>query len=193
MIKQILGDIDNIRKKDPVNPSRMEVLLCYPGIHAVISHRIAHFFYMRKHRIIARIISQISRFFTGIEIHPGAKIGKGLFIDHGMGVVIGETAEVGDFVTMFHGATLGGIGSDSGKRHPTVGNNVLIGAGAKVLGPIRIGDGAKIGAMAVVLADVPQGATAVGVPAHIIPSKTNIINVNFSRLAEMHIYKDMVI
>lgn len=193
MIKQILGDIDNIRKKDPVNPSRMEVLLCYPGIHAVISHRIAHFFYKRKHRIIARIISQISRFFTGIEIHPGAKIGKGLFIDHGMGVVIGETAEVGDYVTMFHGATLGGIGSNPGKRHPTVGNNVLIGAGAKVLGPVRIGDDAKIGAMAVVLKDVPQGATAVGVPARILPSKTNIINVNFSRLPEMQIYKDMVI
>lgn len=193
MIRQILEDIDNIREKDPVRPSRMEVLLCYPGIHAVISHRIAHFFYKKKHRIIARVISQLGRFLTGIEIHPGAKIGKGLFIDHGMGVVIGETAEVGDFVTMFHGVTLGGIGNAQGKRHPTVGDNVFIGAGAKILGPVKLGDGAKIGAGAVVLMDVPQGATAVGLPARIIPSKTNIINVNFYKLPEMQIYNDMVI
>jgi serine O-acetyltransferase len=193
MIKEILRDIDNISQKDPVRPSRMEVLLCYPGIHAVISHRIAHFFYVRKHRIIARIISQIGRFFTGIEIHPGAKIGKCLFIDHGMGVVVGETAEVGDNVTVFHGVTLGGTGNDSGKRHPTVGDNVLIGAGAKILGPVFVGNNARVGAGAVVLGDVPQNATAVGVPARIIPAKNNVIKVNFERISEIPIYKDMII
>lgn len=193
MIREIIHDIDNIAKNDPVRPSRLEVLLCYPGIMAVINHRIAHFFYKRRHRIIARVISQISRFLTGIEIHPGAKIGKGLFIDHGMGVVIGETAEVGDYVTMFHGATLGGTGKDSGKRHPTVGNNVVIGSGARILGPITVGDNAKIGAGSVVLRNVPEGATAVGVPSRIIPKRTNVIELKTKKLNEIHVYKDMVI
>jgi len=193
MFKNILYDIDNVAKSDPVNPSRLEVLLCYPGIMAVINHRIAHFLYRRKHRIIARLVSQMSRFFTGIEIHPGAKIGKCLFIDHGMGVVIGETAEVGDYVTMFHGATLGGTGKDSGKRHPTVGNNVIIGSGARVLGPVTIGDNAKVGAGAVVLHNVPSNATAVGVPAKILPAKNNVIKVNFKDLSDIPIYMDMII
>lgn len=193
MIRQILSDIDNIAQKDPVRPSRIEVLLCYPGIIAVINHRIAHFLYRKDHRITARIISQISRLLTGIEIHPGAKIGGGLFIDHGMGVVIGETAEVGDYVTMYHGATLGGTGKDSGKRHPTVGDNVVIGAGAKILGPVKIGDNAKIGAGCVVLHDVPEGATAVGVPARIIPKKAKVIELKYKKISDIHIYKDMVI
>ncbi|MDU3018510.1 MAG: serine O-acetyltransferase EpsC, partial [Clostridium perfringens] len=128
-------------------------------------YRIAHGLYKIKLFFLARLISQLGRFFTGIEIHPGAKIGKGLFIDHGMGVVIGETAEIGDNVTIYHGVTLGGTGKDKGKRHPTVGNNVIIGCGAKILGPISIGDGAKIGANSVVLKDVPKGKTAVGIPA----------------------------
>lgn len=193
MIRSILHDIDNIASMDPVKPSRLEVLLCYPGITAVINHRIAHFFYKRGHRIIARIISQVSRFFTGIEIHPGAKIGRGLFIDHGMGVVIGETAEVGNYVTIYHGATLGGTGKDSGKRHPTVGNNVIIGSGARILGPLTVGDNSKIGAGSVVLNNVPQGATAVGVPARIIPAKSNVIQIKFKKTGEIPVYKDMVI
>jgi serine O-acetyltransferase len=193
MFNDIIYDIDNIAKNDPVRPSRFEVLLCYPGIHALINHRIAHGLYKRGHRITARVISQISRFFTGIEIHPGAKIGRGLFIDHGMGVVIGETAEIGDNVTMFHGATLGGTGKDAGKRHPTVGSNVIIGAGAKILGPVVVGDNAKIGAGAVVLKNVPEGSTAVGIPARIIPSKSNVIEVKFKRFSEIKVYEDMTI
>lgn len=193
MIKDILLDIDNVRENDPVRPSRIEVLLCYPGIWAVINHRIAHFLYNKGHKLLARIISQVSRFLTGIEIHPGAKIGKGLFIDHGMGVVIGETAEVGDYVTIFHGTTLGGTGKDRGKRHPTVGNNVLIGAGAKLLGPINVGDNAKIGAGAVVLRDIPHGATAVGVPAKVVPSNSKVIELKSRKTVEIPIYKDMVI
>jgi serine O-acetyltransferase len=193
MFNDIIYDIDNIAKNDPVRPSRFEVLLCYPGIHALINHKIAHGLYKRGHRITARVISQISRFFTGIEIHPGAKIGRGLFIDHGMGVVIGETAEIGDNVTMFHGATLGGTGKDAGKRHPTVGSNVIIGAGAKILGPVVVGDNAKIGAGAVVLKNVPEGSTAVGIPARIIPSKSNVIEVKFKRFSEIKVYEDMTI
>ncbi|HFD8683862.1 TPA: serine O-acetyltransferase EpsC, partial [Clostridium perfringens] len=134
-------------------------------IHVLIFYRIAHGLYKIKLFFLARLISQLGRFFTGIEIHPGAKIGKGLFIDHGMGVVIGETAEIGDNVTIYHGVTLGGTGKDKGKRHPTIGNNVIIGCGAKILGPISIGDGAKIGANSVVLKNVPKGKTAVGIPA----------------------------
>ncbi|WP_410506425.1 serine O-acetyltransferase EpsC [Haloimpatiens sp. FM7315] len=155
-------------KNDPAARNRLEVFLLYPCVHAIINHRIAHFFYRFKFYFISRLISQISRFFTGIEIHPGAKIGKGLFIDHGMGVVIGETAEVGDNVVLYHGVTLGGTGKDKGKRHPTVGNNVIIGSGAKVLGPINVGDNVKIGANAVVLRDIPNDTTAVGIPARII-------------------------
>lgn len=157
-----------IQARDPAQPSLLEVLLCYPGLHAVFWHRIAHWLYGRRLRFLARFVSQLGRHLTGIEIHPGARIGKNLFIDHGTGIVIGETAEIGDNVTLYHGVTLGGTGKDTGKRHPTVGNNVFIGAGAHILGPIRIGDGAKIGAGAVVVRDVPAGTTVVGVPAHIV-------------------------
>ena len=152
-------------KNDPAARTKLEVLLLYQSIHVLIFYRIAHGLYKIKLFFLARLISQLGRFFTGIEIHPGAKIGKGLFIDHGMGVVIGETAEIGDNVTIYHGVTLGGTGKDKGKRHPTVGNNVIIGCGAKILGPISIGDGAKIGANSVVLKNVPKGKTAVGIPA----------------------------
>lgn len=165
MFKKLKYDIESVMKNDPAARSKIEVLLLYQSIHVLIFYRIANRLYRFKLFFLARLISQLGRFFTGIEIHPGAKIGKGLFIDHGMGVVIGETAEIGDNVTIYHGVTLGGTGKEKGKRHPTVGNNVIIGCGAKVLGPINIGDGAKIGANAVVLKDVPQGKTAVGIPA----------------------------
>ena len=179
---------------DPAARSKIEVFLLYPCIHALIAYRIAHFFYKHKCFFIARLISQISRFFTGIEIHPGATIGRGLVIDHGMGVVIGETTEIGDDVMLYHGVTLGGTGKDKGKRHPTVGNGVLIGAGAKVLGPIKIGDNAKIGANAVVLKEVPEGATAVGVPAkNILRTTATIIEIDDFNGKRQFIYNDMVI
>ena len=165
MFKNLKYDIENVMKNDPAARTKLEVLLIYQSIHVLIFYRIAHGLYKIKLFFLARLISQLGRFFTGIEIHPGAKIGKGLFIDHGMGVVIGETAEIGDNVTIYHGVTLGGTGKDKGKRHPTVGNNVIIGCGAKILGPISIGDGAKIGANSVVLKNVPKGKTAVGIPA----------------------------
>ncbi|HHQ4154942.1 TPA: serine O-acetyltransferase EpsC [Clostridium perfringens] len=165
MFKNLKYDIENVMKNDPAARTKLEVLLLYQSIHVLIFYRIAHGLYKIKLFFLARLISQLGRFFTGIEIHPGAKIGKGLFIDHGMGVVIGETAEIGNNVTIYHGVTLGGTGKDKGKRHPTIGNNVIIGCGAKILGPISIGDGAKIGANSVVLKNVPKGKTAVGIPA----------------------------
>ncbi|MCX0412517.1 serine O-acetyltransferase EpsC [Clostridium perfringens] len=165
MFKNLKYAIENVMKNDPAARTKLEVLLLYQSIHVLIFYRIAHGLYKIKLFFLARLISQLGRFFTGIEIHPGAKIGKGLFIDHGMGVVIGETAEIGDNVTIYHGVTLGGTGKDKGKRHPTIGNNVIIGCGAKILGPISIGDGAKIGANSVVLKNVPKGKTAVGIPA----------------------------
>lgn len=161
-------DINAIKERDPAARNSMEVLLLYPGLHAIIWHRIAHFFYKRKFFFIARLISQFARWLTGIEIHPGAKIGKGVFIDHGMGVVIGETAEVGDDCTIYQNVTLGGTGKDHGKRHPTIGKNVLIGSGAKVLGPFTVGDNSKIAANAVVLNEVPPDSTCVGVPARVV-------------------------
>ncbi|AVP54886.1 serine acetyltransferase [Clostridium tetani] len=185
MFKNLKYDIDNIIKNDPAARNSLEVLLLYPSIHAIINHRIAHFFYKKRMFFIARLISQISRFFTGIEIHPGAQIGNGLFIDHGMGVVIGETAEVGNDVTIYHGVTLGGTGKDKGKRHPTVGNNVIIGSGAKVLGPIVIGNNAKVGANSVVLKDVPENKTAVGTPAKIVGEKK-------SEVVDMNLYRTIV-
>ena len=154
--------------RDPAARSRLEIFLLYPGVHATIYHRIAHFFYKHKLKFIARCISQWSRHWTGIEIHPGAKIGRRLVIDHGMGIVIGETAEIGDDCLIYHGVTLGGTGKDHGKRHPTIGNNVLISTGAKVLGPFKVGDNARIAANAVVLSEVPANATAVGIPAQIV-------------------------
>ena len=165
MFRNLKYDIENVMKNDPAARTKLEVLLLYQSIHVLIFYRIAHGLYKIKLFFLARLISQLGRFFTGIEIHPGAKIGKGLFIDHGMGVVIGETAEIGDNVTIYHGVTLGETGKDKGKRHPTIGNNVIIGCGAKILGPISIGDGAKIGANSVVLKNVPKGKTAVGIPA----------------------------
>lgn len=168
MFKKLNYDLDRVLKEDPAARSKLEVFLLYPSINALIVYRIAHKLYNKKWFFLARLLSQLARFFTGIEIHPGAKIGKGLFIDHGMGVVIGETAEVGDNVTIYHGVTLGGTGKDKGKRHPTVKDNVIIGAGAKILGPITIGNNVKVGANSVVLKDVPDNATAVGIPAKII-------------------------
>ena len=166
--KKLQQDIDAIRERDPAARSDFEVIALYQGLKAVRSHRKAHWFYKHNMLFLARWISQRNRKKTGIEIHPGATIGKGLLIDHGMGVVIGETTEIGDNCTIYQGVTLGGTGKDKGKRHPTLGNNVLVGAGAKVLGPIKIGDNVKIAANAVVLQEVPPNSTAVGVPARVV-------------------------
>ena len=165
---EIKNDIEAVQKRDPASRGKFEIFLTNQGVHAILSYRIAHFLYINNLKFIAKIISQISRFFTGIEIHPAAFIGKGLLIDHGSGVVIGETAIIGDDCTLFHGVTLGGRGNTKGKRHPTLYNGVFVGAGAKILGNIEIGNNVKIGANAVVLTDVPDGATAVGVPARIV-------------------------
>lgn len=154
--------------RDPAARSKLEILLLYPGVHATLYYKLAHFLHTHHLRFLARFVSQWARFWTGIEIHPGAKIGRRLVIDHGMGIVVGETAEVGDDVLLYQGVTLGGTGKDQGKRHPTIGNNVLIGSGAKVLGPFKVGDGARIAANAVVLREVPPDSTAVGVPAHVV-------------------------
>ncbi len=154
--------------RDPAARSRLEIFLLYPGVHAIIYHRLAHFLHRHRLKFLARFVSQWSRRRTGIEIHPGAQIGRRLVIDHGMGIVIGETAQVGDDCLIYHGVTLGGTGKDHGKRHPTIGNNVLISTGAKVLGPFTVGDGARIAANAVVLKEIPPDATAVGVPARVV-------------------------
>ena len=154
--------------RDPAARSRLEIFLLYPGVHAIIFHRMSHWLWEHNLRFLARLNSQIARHCTGIEIHPGAKIGRRFVIDHGMGIVIGETAEIGDDVLLYHGVTLGGTGKDHGKRHPTIGNNVLISTGAKVLGPFRVGDNSRIAANAVVLSEVPDNATAVGIPARIV-------------------------
>lgn len=162
--KELYNDAKNIQQKDPAARNILEVVLLYPGFHVIISHRICHGLYKLGLRFIPRLLSQLTRFFTGIEIHPGATIGKRLFIDHGMGIVIGETAVVGDNCTIYHGVTLGGTGKDKGKRHPTIGDNVMIGAGAKVLGPIRIANDVKIGAGAIVLKEcLEEGKTLVGI------------------------------
>lgn len=160
--------IDAIRARDPAARSRVEVLFCYPGLHAIACHRLAHRLWTWGLRFPARLISHIARIFTGIEIHPGARIGRRIVIDHGDGVVIGETAEVGDDVLIYHQVTLGGTSLVGGKRHPTVGNCAILGAGAKVLGPITLGDGVRVGANAVVVSDVPAGATVVGIPARVV-------------------------
>ena len=166
--KGLLYDARSIAKRDPAAKSVLSVIFLYPGFHALIWHRFSHRFYLWKRFFIARGISQMGRFFTGVEIHPGAKIGNGLFIDHGTGVVIGETAEVGNNCTIYHEVTLGGTGKDQGKRHPTVGNNVLIGAGAKLLGPFSVGDNAMIGAGAVVLDEVEANTTVAGIKARLV-------------------------
>ena len=163
-IKELYLDARNINYKDPASKNVLYVILLYPGFHAILFYRIAHFFNKLKLKFIARFISQFARLLTGIEIHPAAQIGKRLFIDHGMGIVIGETATIGDNCTIYHGVTLGGTGKDKYKRHPDIGNNVIVGCGAKVLGPIKIGNNVKIGANAVILKDVPNNSTVVGVP-----------------------------
>ncbi|HHW42758.1 serine O-acetyltransferase [Desulfofundulus thermobenzoicus] len=168
MFKGLKRDIRAVFERDPAAKNIIEVLLCYPGLHAIMMHRVAHFFYRKRLFTIARLISQFSRFLTQIEIHPGAKIGEGLFIDHGAGVVIGETAEIGDNVTIYQGVTLGGTGKEKGKRHPTIGNNVVISAGAKILGSFTVGDNSKIGAGSVVLKPVPPNSTVVGVPGKVV-------------------------
>lgn len=168
MFKKIRKDIQGIKENDPAARSSLEVILLYSGFHAVVLHRPAHWLYRHGLFFLARLISQLSRFFTGIEIHPGAKIGRGVFIDHGAGVVIGETAEVGDCCVIYQGVTLGGTGKDGGKRHPTLEEMVTVGTGAKILGPFTIGRCAKIAANAVVLESIPEGATAVGVPARVV-------------------------
>jgi len=168
MFNNIREDIASVFDRDPAARSTWEVITCYPGFHALRIHRIANWLWQFKLRWLGRLVSHLGRFLTGIEIHPGATIGRRFFIDHGMGVVIGETAEIGDDVTLYHGVTLGGTSWNKGKRHPTLRNGVVIGAGAKVLGPIVVGEGAKIGSNAVVVKDVPPGASAVGIPARII-------------------------
>lgn len=168
LFKNISYDVKAVLERDPAARSKAEVFLLYPGIQAVMWHRLAHFFYKKNMKLIARWISQCVRFWTGIEIHPGATIGRGLFIDHGMGVVIGETTVIGDDCTIYQGVTLGGTGKEKGKRHPTLGNNVMVGSGAKVLGPFTVGDNSKIAAGAVVLSEVPPDSTCVGVPARIV-------------------------
>lgn len=168
MFKRMKEDIDTVFDQDPAARSSLEIILTYSGLHAIWGYRIAHVFYRRKMYFIARVISQISRFFTGIEIHPAAKIGRRFFIDHGMGVVIGETCEIGNNVTVFQGVTLGGTGKEKGKRHPTLRDNVLIATGAKVLGSIVIGENSKVGAGSVVLHDVPENSTVVGIPGKVV-------------------------
>lgn len=172
--KIILNDIDAVIARDPATKSRTEALLCSSGLHAIIMYRLCHALWKRNFKLTARVVSQMTRFLTGVEIHPGARIGKGFFIDHGMGVVIGETTEIGNNVTLYHGVTLGGStvfsksGKNTNKRHPTLGNDVIVGAGAQILGPINIGDHVKVGANAVVLKDVEANQTVVGVPAHAV-------------------------
>jgi serine O-acetyltransferase len=165
LFPRINEDIDTALARDPAARGRWEVALCYPGFHAVTMHRLAHFLWKKRFFLLARYLSHITRFFTGIEIHPAAKLGRRVFIDHGMGVVIGETAEVGDDVTLYHGVTLGGVSLKKEKRHPTLGNKVVVGTGAKVLGPFKVGNGSQIGANSVVIAPVSENTVVVGVPA----------------------------
>lgn len=183
MFNKLKAEIDSIMERDPAARSRLEVYFLYSGFKAVRSYRRAHRLLEKGHPFLARWVSQRARHKTGIEIHPGAKIGKGLFIDHGMGVVIGETAEIGDYCTLYQGVTLGGTGKDKGKRHPTLGNNVLVGSGAKILGPMTIGNNARIAAGAVVLDAVPANATAVGVPARVV----RINGVRPDNLDQVHV------
>ena len=167
-VTRLGGLLAAYQRRDPAARSKLEIFLLYPGVHAIINHRIAHWLYLHHRFFLARCVSQWSRFWTGIEIHPGATIGHRLVIDHGMGIVIGETAEIGDDCLLYQGVTLGGTGKDKGKRHPTLGNNVMVGSGAKVLGPFKVGDNCRIAAGAVVLREVPPNSTAVGVPAQVV-------------------------
>jgi serine O-acetyltransferase len=174
MLLTIREQIDVIFREDPAATSLLEVLVCYPGLHAVMLHRVAHVLYRMKLRLLARILSQIGRFLTGIEIHPGAMIGRRFFIDHGMGIVIGETTVIGDDVILYQGVTLGGTGKDRGKRHPTLGNRVVVGTGAKVLGNITLGNNVKIGAGSVVVYSVPDDSTVVGIPGRVVRTRGQI-------------------
>ena len=168
MFARMKEDIDSVFDRDPAARNALEVLFCYPGLHAIWFHRIAHWLWANGFLFLGRLTSQVSRFITGIEIHPGAKIGRKFFIDHGMGVVIGETAEIGDHVTMYHGVTLGGVTWDKVKRHPTIGDNVVIGSGAKVLGPFTVGANSKIGSNSVVVKEVPPNSSVVGIPGRVV-------------------------
>ena len=168
MFRSLMETLEAYQRRDPAAHSKLEIFLLYQGVHALLYHRLAHWLYCHNLKFLARAVSQWSRFWTGIEIHPGAKIGRRLVMDHGMGIVIGETTEIGDDVLLYHGVTLGGTGKDQGKRHPTIGNGVMIACGAKVLGPFKVGDGARIASNAVVLSEIPAEATAVGVPARVV-------------------------
>lgn len=190
MLKRLQEDIRVIFERDPAAKGTLEVLINYPGLHAQWFYRISHFLYKHRWYVLARFISQLGRFFTQIEIHPGAKIGKGLFIDHGAGVVIGETAEIGNNVTIYQGVTLGGTGKEKGKRHPTIGNNVVISTGAKVLGSFTVGDNVRIGAGSVVLKEVPSNCTVVGVPGRIVVKDG--VNLNKDSLNEIDLQHNML-
>jgi serine O-acetyltransferase len=183
MLASLREHIHTIQREDPAAKNAFEVFLCYPGLHAVMLHRISHRLYKLRWFVAARLISQFARFLTGIEIHPGAQIGKRLFIDHGMGVVIGETAELGDDVLLYQGVTLGGTGNECGKRHPTLGNKVVVGAGAKVLGNIVLGDNVRVGASSVVVHSVPANSTVVGIPARIAKARTGVGLLDHDRVA----------
>lgn len=184
MLAAIRRDIRAARERDPANPTVLEVVFAYPGVHAIWGHRITHWLWQRGARLLARTLAELTRILTGVDIHPGAVLGAGLFIDHATGVVIGETAEVGENVTIFHGVTLGGTGREKGKRHPTLGDRVTIGAGAKLLGAIKIGDDSRIGANAVVVKDVPSSAVVVGVPGQIV-SRPGLASEDESKLPDL--------
>jgi serine O-acetyltransferase len=183
MVSRIREDIRCVFARDPAARSVFEVVTCYPGFHALQLHRISHRLWLWKLRWLARLGSHITRFLTGIEIHPGAVIGRRVFIDHGMGVVIGETAQIGDDCTLYHGVTLGGVSWNQGKRHPTLGKGVVVGAGAKILGPFTVGDGAKIGSNSVVVKEVPAGATVVGIPARVVEATADVARLAFDAYA----------
>jgi serine O-acetyltransferase len=183
----VIDYLNQVRERDPAAGNNFEIVMAYPGVQALASHRVNHWLWNRHMRLLARLFSQISKFLTGIEIHPGAKVGKNFFIDHGMGVVIGETAEVGDNVTLFQGVTLGGTGKEKGKRHPTLGNNVVVAAGAQILGGITIGDNVRVGAGSVVVRPVPADATIVGVPGRIVARRGKevpVVDLHHERLPD---------
>ncbi|TLN19767.1 serine O-acetyltransferase, partial [bacterium] len=187
MIRTLRSDLHAVFERDPAARTNLEVILTYPGLHALWNHRAAHWLWTHHLKLAGRWMSQLTRFFTGIEIHPGATIGSGFFIDHGMGVVIGETAEIGNDVTLYHGVTLGGVSLEKGKRHPTIGNHVVIGAGAKVLGNIVVSDGSRIGANAVVVRSVPANSVVVGVPGQVVvrsKPKDESVDLHHDRLPD---------
>ncbi len=186
-LDEIRTDIDAVRQRDPAAKSDVEVLLLYSGVHALLAYRVSHRLYLSEHYFSARLVSQLARFFTGVEIHPGATIGKALVIDHGAGVVIGETAEIGDNCTLYQGVTLGGTGKDVGKRHPTLGDGVMVGAGAKVLGPFTIANGSKVAAGAVVLKEIPENSTAVGIPARVVKRDGSRVDAQNTDLDQVHV------